>query len=321
MSQSEKENLPGLTYSKPPSLMKQLEVGLEAMKNELVTALPKNISPEKFISTAITGIRTSKDPKKLLSCDRRSLYNAVQIAASYGLVLDGREAALVPFGDTVQFMPMVQGLVKLARNSGQISTIIAEVVYSKDKFTYRVGIDESPIHEPDWFADDRGEAVGVWALITLTDGNKIHAIMPRKRVMEIASGSKNAGQYNAQTGKHFTEWWKKTAIKNVLKYAPKATELDKLERLANYDDATDGFDSETGEIIEAKAVTEKPKVQTRASAKVKAASMPNAAAETMRAAVEEGLIDQPMVNVSEAEFTEDESIPYQYEYDSQEIPI
>jgi len=259
---------------KEPSMMAVLATGLQQMAPELAASLPKNISPEKFISTAITGIRTSKDPKKLLLADRRSLYNAVQTAAAYGLVLDSREAALVPFGDQVQFMPMVQGLVKLARNSGLIATIIAEVVYAHDKFSYRIGIDPSPVHEPDWFGAERGEPVGVWALVTMTDGNKIHAILPKRRVMEIAAGSKNAAQYDPKTGKHFIEWWKKTAIKNVLKYAPKATELEKLDRLANYDDQTQGFDSETGEIIEGKPpAADKPKATgTRAARKVKAAA-------------------------------------------------
>lgn len=307
-----------VTKPKPPSLIAQVQQGLTAMTGELETALPKNVSAEKFISTAITGIRTSKDPRKLLEADRRSLYNAVQIAASYGLVLDGREAALVPFGDQVQFMPMVQGLVKLARNSGLISTIIAEVVYAKDKFSYRIGIDESPVHEPDWFADDRGEPVGVWALVTLADGSKIHAIMPKRKVMNIASGSKNSKQYDAKEGKHFDEWWKKTAIKNVLKYAPKATELEKLDRLANHDDKVAGIDYENGEVLDgeaAPAATPKPKrTGTRAANKVK-----DAAAATMQAAVSEGLIDQPADNVttiSDAEYSEapaggygDEDIP------------
>lgn len=279
---------------KPPSHMTQLHTGLQAMASELKTALPANITPEKFISTAITGIRTSKSQKQLLTADRRSLYNAVQVACSYGLMLDGREAALVPFGDQVQFMPMVQGLVKLARNSGLISTIIAEVVYSKDPFSYRVGIDASPVHEPDWFADDRGDPVGVWALVTLTNGDKIHAILPKKRVMQIASKSANKAQY-AVDSIHFTEWWKKTAIKNVLKYAPKATELEKLDRLAHYDDERQGVDTETGEIIEAganEATGEKPvRKGTRAAAKVKAAAGGDAGQQSTAPADTGGALD------------------------------
>lgn len=312
--------------TKAPSKMTQLRTGLEAMAAELKTALPSNITPDKFISTAITGIRTAKDPKKLIDADRRSLYNAVQTAAAYGLILDGREAALVPFGDKVQFMPMVQGLVKMARNSGLISTIIAEVVYSKDKFSYKIGVDESPIHEPDWFADDRGDPVGVWALVTLADGSKIHAIMPKKRVMEIASTSANKAQYDPKTGKHFTEWWKKTAIKNVLKYAPKATELEKLERLSALDDKNEGFiDHETGEIIEGHS-DEAPKKGrgTRASRAVKKATTGDPAATTMKAAIDEGLVDDPNGGAIDADYTEVGGDAGQDDgeyYDEEEIPV
>jgi recombination protein RecT len=321
------EKQPGqdVATAKSPSKMTQLKTGLEMMAGELKTALPSNITAEKFISTAITGIRTSKDPKKLIDADRRSLYNAVQTAAAYGLILDGREAALVPFGDKVQFMPMVQGLVKMARNSGAISTIIAEVVYGKDNFSYRIGVDESPIHEPDWFADDRGEPVGVWALVTLTDGSKIHSIMPKRRVLEIASASANKGQYDPKTGKHFSEWWKKTAIKNVLKYAPKATELEKLERLAAYDDKTEGFvDTETGEIIEGAAPAEPKKRGTRASRAVKAAGS-DAAAATMKAGVDEGLIGGDKgTTITDATYTEsgtDDTGQDEGYFEEEEIPV
>ena len=95
--------------------------------------------------------------------------------------------------------------------------------------------------------------------------------MPKKRVLQIASASKNSAQY-AINAPHFTEWWKKTAIKNVLKYAPKATELEKLERLSRLDDHAEGFDSETGEILEnGDLPAAKPK-GTRAARAVKAAA-------------------------------------------------
>lgn len=138
-------------------------------------------------------------------------------------------------------MPMVQGLVRLARNSGEIKTITSEVVYENDKFVYRIGLDEMPLHEPDWF-NDRGEPKGVWACIKLVNGEVISAILPKSKVMRIASKSRNQKQYDPKEGPYFDEWWKKTAIKNVLKYAPKSTELERLENLnAKEEFGTDTF--------------------------------------------------------------------------------
>ena len=43
--------------------------------------------------------------------------------------------------------------------------------------------------------------------------------------MDIGSGGNNGYQYDPAKGVHFTEWWKKTVLKNALKFAPKSSEL------------------------------------------------------------------------------------------------
>lgn len=184
------------------------------------------VSVDRFIQVAKQGIQTHKDVAKLLSADRKSLYLACQKAASDGLMPDGREGALIVFGNEVIFMPMVQGLIKLARNSGEITNIESAVVYSNDTFSYIMGVDQSPRHEADWFGDNRGEPVGAWALVTLSSGEKIPAMLSKHKIMRVAGKSKNAYQYDCKNGDSWEEWWKKTAVKNVLKYAPRSTALD-----------------------------------------------------------------------------------------------
>lgn len=223
--------------------MQEVCVNIERMAPQFEQALAgSGVSKERFVRTALQGIQAHRDKDKLARANRTTLYLSVQKAAQDGLVLDGREAALSVFHnkdrgyDEVVYMPMVQGLVKLARNSGEIAKIASEVVYSKDKFTYRPGMDEAPVHEPDWFAPDRGEPVGVWATVTLKTGEIVTAILPKKKVMAVASKSKNAKQYSPTEGSFFDEWWKKTAIRNVLKYAPKSTQLARvMEQVDEFD--------------------------------------------------------------------------------------
>jgi len=216
-----------MSDSKAITPIKQVCDGLQKMEAQLKQTLPVGMSVDRFIRTATNAIQMHPQKEKLASADRQSLYLSCQKAASDGLMLDGREAALVVFGDQVQYMPMTQGLVKLARNSGEIGKIGAWVVYSKDKFTYRLGLDEAPTHEPDWASDDRGEPIGVWYLIKLTNGEVMADFLHKRKIMKIAAKSKNAYQYDPEKGPYFDEWWKKTAIKNGLKYAPKSTELEK----------------------------------------------------------------------------------------------
>lgn len=242
--------------------------GLEKMKDKLQMALPKGVTVDKFYRTAVQGIQTHRDKDKLASANRSSFYLAVQRAASDGLMLDGREAVLVVFGQEVQFMPMVQGLIKLARNSGEIKNIEAQVVFKNDKFSYIMGQDESPRHEADWFGE-RGEPVGAWAVITLNSGEKIPAILSKSKIMRVAGKSKNGYQYDPSKGDAWEEWWKKTAIKNVLKYAPRSTELDRA--LEADDEATVVID-QTPVVVEDQPIVEQeqPK-KKRAVDKVKEA--------------------------------------------------
>jgi recombination protein RecT len=239
--------------------------------------LPAGLSVERFLSTASQGVQMHREREKLLSADRASLYQAIQKAASDGLILDGREAALVVFSGEVQYMPMTQGLIKLARNSGEIANITSAVVYEKDKFTYKIGIDEAPIHEAEWFSEDRGAPVGAWALVTLTNGEKIPAILPKSKIMKIAAKGRNGYQYDPDKGFAFDEWWKKTAVKNALKYAPKSTELEKIlqsetEQEGEYNQAdVDVNDVQEIEITPPEPKAPSPQPRTRAAAAVAAA--------------------------------------------------
>lgn len=186
------------------------------------------VSAKRFLASAKATIQTHPDIDRLEKADRQSLYDAIERSAAEGLIPDGREAALVVYGNKVNYQPMVQGLVKLARNSGEIESIGAYVVYSKDKFLYRVGQDKMPSHEAEWFGD-RGEPIGVWAFVKLKNGEYLEPVMMSKdRVARIASRSKQMKNYSSKEGKDWEEFWKKAAIRNVLKLAPRSTSLDKL---------------------------------------------------------------------------------------------
>ncbi len=77
---------------------------------------------------------------------------ALTRCAKDGLMPDGREAALIvrstkvnnQFVKKAVYMPMVDGVMKRARQSGQVANIIAKVVYSQDEFEYV--IDENGEH-------------------------------------------------------------------------------------------------------------------------------------------------------------------------------
>jgi len=100
-----------------------LRAELGKLHPELAAALPAHIPVERFARIVMTAIMSNLD---LVNCDRRSLWNACMRAAQDGLLPDGREGVIVPFKivgrKMAQWMPMISGLRKRARQSGEIST-------------------------------------------------------------------------------------------------------------------------------------------------------------------------------------------------------
>jgi recombination protein RecT len=198
----------------------EVRTAVEKMAPQFKAALPSHIPVERFVRTTLTAVQTNPD---LMEADRRTLFAAATRAAQMGLLPDGREGAIVTFGGKCQFMPMLGGILKLVRNSGELASIDAQIVYRADKFTYRPGIDLVPAHEPDWFGD-RGEIVGVYAVAKMKDGAAYVEILSKKQVEQVrnVSRSKNSGPWST--------WWdemaRKTAIRRLAKRLPLSTDLD-----------------------------------------------------------------------------------------------
>ena len=241
----------------------QICVALDKMESGFGESLKgTGIAPARFLATAKMAVQTHTDKDKLASADRQSLYLAVKKAAGDGLLPDNREAALVVYGNQVQYQPMVQGLVKLARQSGEIESINSEVVYENDVFELYFDMGETKFsHRPNW-KEDRGNPILVWASVKLKSGEMLARAYPKKRIDQIATRSRMSANYDPQRGKDWEEFWRKAAIRNILKYAPKTTQLEQ---------AMDAMDGEFQEEIDI-APPEKQsaqKTQTRAAAKIK----------------------------------------------------
>lgn len=246
------QNLPAQSEQRAPTLRDRLI----QMTPEFKKALPGHIPAEKFVRTVQTAVQMNPQIGKACQTQggMQSLFAACTKAATDGLILDGREAALVTFRqnvkanrndpdkweDRVQYIPMVAGLMKKARNSGEISNIAAHVVYEKDHFVYVLGDDERIEHQPKM--GDRGAPIAVYAIVKMKDGSVQREVMDKAAVLAIAKQSKNAGQYNPDTGANFGEWWRKTVIRRISKYLPSSSDRD--EFLQAVERIDEGFDYE-----------------------------------------------------------------------------
>ncbi len=236
---------------------------LVKMQPEFQAALPPQIPVEKFIRTTLTAVQMNPE---LLGADRRSLLGACMKAAQDGLLLDGREAAPVIFrtkeGPKVQYMPMVGGILKKIRNSGELASISAHVVYSNDQFEYELGDNENIIHKP-FLGEDRGKPIAVYAVAKTKDGAIYREVMSVADVDKVrqASRAKDAGPW--------VQWWdemaKKTVIRRMAKRLPSSADVDQV--LASDNEASGFVQIERREAIN---ITPMPEAQQAPLSRLKA---------------------------------------------------
>jgi recombination protein RecT len=142
------------------------------------------------------------------------------------LLPDGREGAIVPFRGKAQWMPMVNGIMKKVRNSGEIAAWEASAVYERDTFERLLGDDQRIYHKP--FEDgDPGEVIGAYSIVTFKDGTKSRDYMPRWRI-EKAREQNPIGKNSLMWTKFYDEGAVKTVIRHHSKRLPMSTDVEAI---------------------------------------------------------------------------------------------
>lgn len=209
------------TKDLPPLERARQQVLAPGFAEQVKMALPKHISVDKFQRTVITAL--AKDAG-LLNADRGSLFTACVEAASDGLLPNAKEAALVIYGKKVQYIPMIGGIYKKARNSGEISNLAAHVVYDNDEFDYELGFEPTLRHKP--ALGERGNIRCVYAIAIMKDGTKDMEVMTVAEIEQVRKASK------AANNGPWVQWWsemaRKTAVRRLAKRLPLTADLDRV---------------------------------------------------------------------------------------------
>ncbi|WGM03544.1 recombinase RecT [Arsenophonus nasoniae] len=199
------------------------------MQQGIASLLPAQVTPEQFTRTAATALIENAELQK---ADKQSLVLALTRCAKDGLMPDGREAALVvrstkvnnQFVKKAVYMPMVDGVIKRARQSGQVANIIAKVVYAQDEFEYVIDENgEHLIHRPAFVDGD--EVVKVYAFAKLNSGELVVEVMSRADVEKIRDTVQSAKYDSSPWVKWFDRMALKTVIHRLARRLPCASEL------------------------------------------------------------------------------------------------
>jgi recombination protein RecT len=204
--------------------MEAMRGTLNKLEAEFSMALPPQIPVQKFVRTTMTAVQMNPE---LLNADRRSLLASCMKAAQDGLLVDGREAALVIFrtknGPAVQYMPMIGGLLKKLRNSGELASIAAHVAYEHDEFRYELGDEERIVHRPT-LGGNRGQAIAAYAIAKTKDGAVYREVMSLDQIEQVRNVSR------AKDNGPWVQWWdemaRKTVLRRLMKRLPSSADID-----------------------------------------------------------------------------------------------
>lgn len=188
------------------------------MKDQFALALPKHLSPDRFTRVALTIY--NKTPK-LRDCTPQSLLACLMDCSQLGLEPDGRKAHLIPYGNQCQLIVDYKGLVELARRSGDIADIHADVVHEKDHFDFQFGNDSRLVHKPT--LTDRGKPIAAYSYVRLKDGSSSFEVMSASDIEAIRGRSKAS-----KSGPWVTDWnemAKKTVFRRHSKWLPLTSEF------------------------------------------------------------------------------------------------
>lgn len=252
------------------TLQGDLQKLLPALSQALPETMKKYLTPERCVKVAMLAIRKSP---LLAQCTKESIFQCVMDSASLGLDVGGMlgHAYMVPFKNNKkgvyesQLVIGYKGLISLARRSGEVLSVKAEVVYEKDEFEVDLASGDLPKHKP-YLKGDRGKPYLVYCVARFRDGGNHTEVMTLADCDKIRqrSRAKDAGPWSNKDD--YLEMCKKTVARRAAKYWPLSSDTaTDLAQVAEVDDRVD-LPDDTGDIITAayssRAAIEEPRSRT-----------------------------------------------------------
>jgi recombination protein RecT len=203
------------------------------------TVLPSHIKPEQWLRLAQGALRKGKRIEyrgvQMYELEAAALNNPgvflsdLMNAARLGLEPGTEEFYLTPrtVKGQLEILGIVgyQGLIELIYRAGAVSSVIAELVYTSDVFTYQPGRDERPIHVIDWDAEDRGELRLVYAYAVMRDGATSKVVVLNKGdIKRIKLSSRGSAGEHSPWVTNPGAMWLKSGVRQLAKWVPTSAE-------------------------------------------------------------------------------------------------
>lgn len=147
---------------------------------------------------------------------------------------------LIPYKGKIKFQSSYMGKIDILLRTGVVKDIYAELVYEKDIFVYRKGVNATLEHTPNPFSKDRGELLGGYYYAILTNGQIKYDVMTKERIDEIKGRSEAVKSGKASPwDTDFVEMAKKSIINWAFKSLPKTGISDEMIKVLEADGELD----------------------------------------------------------------------------------
>lgn len=221
---------------------------LEKQKEEIRKAFPNpNVSVDRVIRIIATAL--SLNPT-LMRCTPNSILGCAIQSAQLGLVPDSilGQCYFVPFYSSqdktykAQIIIGYRGLIDLIYRSGMVKSVYANVVRPEDEFEYEYGINQKLIHKPkpkdkaSWSLNDIQYA---YAYIYTVNGGFIFNVLDHNELVIIKSYSKTREEISVWNSRPNMASMK-SAIRQIIKYAPYSAELRSVDMLESMYESNQG---------------------------------------------------------------------------------
>lgn len=219
----------------PVELYAAQVMGDDVRSGELFRALPRHIPAARFQRNLLNLIMQKPE---MMKYDARFVFREVSKAAALGLLLDPQlgEAYIVPVwnGGARREEPQLRvgyrGIMKLARQSGNVANIYPGEVCELDHFLVEEGTERRLEHQPD-YTRPRGNPVCYYAVVIYKDGTKDFEVMDIEALHRIRDRSDAWRAF--QAGKIKSTPWatdegemcKKTVLRRLGKRMPQCPDL------------------------------------------------------------------------------------------------
>jgi recombination protein RecT len=209
------------------AVVKRQETALDylmgnSFKSQLAMALPKFFDTDRFVRSAISEFRLNP---ALRECTVPSVLGFYMQAAMCGLEPSSvlGQCYPVPFNNKktgqkeCQFILGYRGMAAIARRSGEVLSIDAQIVSEKDEFELTYGLEQNLVHKP-YIDGDAGQMRGAYCIVRFKDGSYQFRFMPKSEIDAHRRRSKafSSGPWVTD----YQEMAKKTVFRSLFKWLP-----------------------------------------------------------------------------------------------------